>query len=199
MNHGLRPHPVDVPRRLIEAFSRLNARPILVGGKAVQVWTGLTEGLFQTFDLDFITSLRSEDLVRLGLGLESSGRHVMVDGVPVEFPSGPLAVGDLQLDPLKDTCEVPTLAGDLIRCIRPEACVLDRVAQVAAWQVAEAYAQAAGVAAAQSGHPGWDGLWIDAAARKAGLSKLWTQLKHVLERGAPSESAMDDALRLGWD
>lgn len=177
----------------------LNARPVLVGGKAAQVWTGLTEGLFQTFDLDFITSLRSEDLVSLGLGLESSGRHLMVDGVPVEFPSGPLAVGDLQLDPVADTCEVPTLAGDLIHCVRPEVCVLDRLAQVAAWQVAEAYAQAAGVAAAQSGQPGWDEAWIEQAARKAGLSKLWTQLKAELERGTPSEAAMDEALRLGWD
>ena len=100
---GLRPHPIKVPHRLVEAFSALNARPILVGGKAVQVWTGLTEGLFQTFDLDFITSLRAEDLVSLGLGMERSGRHVMVEGLPVEFPSGPIAVGDLQLDPLSDT------------------------------------------------------------------------------------------------
>lgn len=199
MNGGLQPHPVDIPRQLIEAFSLLNARPILVGGKAVQVWTGLTEGLFQTFDLDFITSLRSEDLAGLGLGLKSSGRHVMVDGVPVEFPSGPLAVGDLQLDPNADTREVPTLAGDLIRCVRPEVCVLDRLAQVAAWQVAEGYAQAAGVAAAQAGQPGWDEAWIEGAAQRAGLSKLWALLKGELERGNPSEATMDEALRLGWD
>ena len=94
---------------------------------------------------------------------------------------------------------MPTLAGDLIRCLRPEACVLDRLAQVAAWQVAEAYAQAAGVAAAQSGQPGWDETWIEGAARKAGLSKLGRHLKGELERGNTSESAMDEALRLGWD
>ncbi len=199
MSGGLRPHPVDVPRRLIQAFSALNAHPILVGGKAVQVWTGLTEGLFQTFDLDFITSLRVEDLVNLGLGLEPSGRHVWVDGLPVEFPSGPLAVGDLQLDPLQDTREVATAGGDIILCVRPEACVLDRLAQVAAWQVAEAYAQAAAVAAAQAGQPGWDKGWIEQAAQRAGLRKIWTLLKGELDKDHPSEAAMDEALRLGWD
>jgi hypothetical protein len=123
----------------------------------------------------------------------------VVDGLPVEFPSGPLAVSDLQLDPLDDSREVATMAGDLIRCVRPEACVLDRLAQVAAWQVAEAYAQAAGVAAAQAGLPGWDESWIDDASRKAGLSKPWAHLKGEIERGMPSEAAMDEALRLGWD
>ena len=77
--------------------------------------------------------------------------------------------------------------------------MLDRLAQVAAWQVAEAYAQAAGVAAAQSGQREWDGNWIEEAAQRAGLSKLWTLLKAELERDQPSETAMNEALQLGWD
>lgn len=199
MSPEFRSHLVEVPHRLIEAFKGLKVRPILVGGKAIQVWTGLTEGLFQTYDLDFITSLRVEDFTKLGLGLEASGRHVMVDGIPVEFPSGPLAVGDLQLDPELDTRDVETLAGDTIRCLRPEACVLDRLAQVAAWQVAEAYVQAAGVAAAQTEQPEWDGTWIDQAAKRAGLFRIWTLLKGELEHDRPSEAAMDEALTIGWD
>ncbi len=199
MTEGLKPHPLAVPHSLIMAFQRLKARPVLVGGKAVQVWTGLQDGLFQTYDLDFVTSLRVEDFPALGLGIEASGRHVVVEGQPVEFPTGPLAVGDLQLDPESDAVEIPTSAGDRIRCLRPEACVLDRLAQVAAWKVAEAYTQALAVAAAQVAQPGWDHAWIEEASRKAGLRKLWSLLKQELERDLPTEGALDEALRLGWD
>lgn len=199
MGQGLNAHPISIPPRLLAAFRRLKARPVLVGGKAVQVWTGLEHGLFQTFDLDFVTALRAEDFRKLGLDIELSGRHVMVDGVPVEFPVGPLAVGDLQLDAERDTVDVPTLVGDVIRCLRPEACVLDRLAQVAAWQVAEAYAQAAAIGAAQSGQSGWDSSWIDSASIAAGLSKQWALLKQELELDRPSENGMDRALQLGWD
>lgn len=199
MDGPLHPHPVAVPPRLLEAFERLGASPVLVGGMVVQVWTGLSDGLFQTFDLDFITSLRASDFARAGLAMEPSGRHMMVDGRPVEFPSGPLAVGDLQLDATHDTRLVPTLEGGSLRCLRPEACVLDRLAQVAAWQVAEAYPQAMAVAIAQSGQPGWNSSWMDHAAKAAGLSKQWEHLRTELGRDAPSERGLDEALRIGWD
>lgn len=199
MTQGLKPHPIAVPPRLLVAFQRLNARPVLVGGKAVQVWTGLETGLFQTFDLDFVTALRAQDFFALGMDLEASGRHLVIDGLPVEFPSGPLAVGDLQLDAEADSVEVETQAGGLIRCLRPEACVLDRLAQVAAWEVAEAFAQAAAIAVTQMGEPGWSDAWISSASEKAGLSNLWAHLQGEVAREQPREEALDEALRMGWD
>lgn len=199
MGESLHAHPVAVPPRLLAAFERLGASPVLVGGTAVQVWTGLTEGLFQTFDLDFITSLRASDFLRAGLKMEDSGRHLMVDGQPIEFPSGPLAVGDLQLDTVHDTRLVPTVSGGSVRCLRPEACVLDRLAQVAAWQVAEAYPQAMAISIAQVDQPGWDRAWMEDAAKKAGLSKQWVHLKSELDRNVPDARGLDKALDLGWD
>lgn len=199
MGGSLHPHPVTIPPRLLAAFEHLGASPVLVGGTAVQVWTGLSDGLFQTFDLDFITSLRASDFIRAGLEMEPSGRHLLVDGRPVEFPSGPLAVGDLQLDAINDTRMVPTVDGGAVRCLRPEACVLDRLAQVAAWQVAEAYPQAMAIAIAQSGQPGWDNGWMDRASMEAGLSKQWNHLRSELDRDALDERGLDEAMDLGWD
>lgn len=134
-----------------------------------------------------------------GLDCQIDGRHALVDGVPIEFPGGPLGVGDLDLDPLRDADLVPTSAGGTVRCIRPEACVLDRLALVAGSQTRTAFLQAAAVTVAQAGQPAWNQGWIDAGAASARLSRLWEHLKQVLERGNPTESDMDRAVQVGWD
>jgi hypothetical protein len=189
--------PIHVPERLLKAFRALNADPVLVGGSAVQVWTGRSDGIFQTFDLDFITHLCVKDLALVGIELEPAGRHAVVDGVAVEFPVGPLAVNSLYLDPKMDVVTVPTILGGHVRCIRPEVCVLDRLAQVAAWKVSAAFLQASAVVVAQAKSPGWDQDWIDRNASKAGLSKQWEHLKAELEN--PSKAGLDRALSIGWD
>jgi len=69
----------------------------------VEVWTGEREGVFKTSDLDFIgpdflTAYKIQEA-----GIEGSqavnSRHILVESVPVEFPVGPLGVGDALLDP----------------------------------------------------------------------------------------------------
>ena len=130
---------------------------------------------------------------------KANWRHALVDGVPIEFPPGPLGVGDLDLDPLLDTLLVPTSSGEFIRCIRPEACVLDRLALVAGSQSREAFLQAAAVVVAQADCPGWNPGWIGQGAQAARLGQLWEHLTQVLQRGAPSEDDLDSALRIGWD
>lgn len=194
---GLRPMPVEVPPRLTEAFRFLHVEPVLVGGSAVQVWTGEREGIFQTGDLDFITHISKMDLVKAGIEVEPSGRHALVDGIPIEFPSGPLGAGDLILDPKQDTLLVPTTDGAVVRCIRPEACALDRLGQVVGWGERSAYLQALAVAVVQSDNPGWDWAWGDDAAKKAGLSKVWAHFRTDIARGETSPESMEAALKLG--
>lgn len=194
------PLPPEVPRRLLEAFDRLGVEPILVGGSAVQVWAGRKDGAFVTHDLDFLAPIGIADLAKEGLPF-AGGRHIEVDGVPVEFPSGPLAVGDLLLSEKDDVVPIPTASNGQILCIRPEACVLDRLAWVAGDRLPTAYPQALGVALAQSRHPGWDWGWGDHAAEMAGLSKQWKHLREdiwSLEAGRPDPEAILKALRLGW-
>jgi hypothetical protein len=182
----------------LQSFQALNAEPVLVGGSAVQIWTGRKDGIFETHDLDFITHLRIQDLTAAGLTATKSGRHLDVDGVLIELPSGPLAVGDLNLDARMDSIWVEVEDGGRVRVIRPEAAVLDRLAQVASWKVPQAFLQAALIWAAQGNSPEWDSAWIDSAAQRAGLSRIWEYLK-AKSQGPHSADDVDEALSIGWD
>jgi hypothetical protein len=193
------PSPIFVPKALLDAFEQLRAEAVLVGGSAVQVWVGQRDGIFATGDLDFITHLSVRDLAKAGLQVEESlGRHVVVDGIPIEFPTGPLAVGDYVFTKGEAPVLVPTLEGRPILCLRPEASVLDRLAWVAGDRLEVAYAQAVAVAVSQFGQLEWDGDWIERVAVKAGLRKLWKHLKTDLASGAPSVAGLNRALRVGW-
>lgn len=193
------PSPISVPKALLDAFERLEANAVLVGGAAVQVWVGRRDGIFATGDLDFITHLAVSDLVKAGVCLEAaSGRHVVVDGIPIEFPSGPLGVGDYIYSKGEASVEVPTLDGRPISCLRPEASVLDRLAWVAGDQLEVGYAQALAVAVSQFRQMDWDGDWIDKISVKASLGKLWNHLKEDLASGSPGVSGLKQALRIGW-
>jgi hypothetical protein len=196
-----KPFRIHVPTRLLEAFERLGVEPVLVGGGAVQVWTGRVDGPFLTGDLDFITSINLSDLGQEGLPLEASGRHVVVEGVPVEFPSGPLAVGDLDLNPADSTVGVPVSPSGSVLCLRPEACALDRLTWVAGEGLQTTYHQALGVILEQSPGTGWDPGWASDSAQKAGLAKLW---RHTLadaeniRAGHFEPSALTKATSIGW-
>lgn len=193
------PSPIGVPKALLDAFERLKADAVLVGGSAVQVWVGKRDGIFATGDLDFITHLTVKDLAKAGIQVEEPlGRHVVVDGVPIEFPSGPLAVGDYVFTKGEASIPVPTLEGRPILCLRPEASVLDRLAWVAGDRLEVAYAQALGVAVSQFGQMEWDGDWIDQVAIKANLGKLWRHLKKDLVSGSPGIPGLDRAIKIGW-
>lgn len=194
------PHPVAVPDRLLDAFARLGAEAVLVGGSAVQVWVGRRDGIFTTGDLDFITALTVRELAEAGLaGAVVDGRHLVVEGVPIEFPSGPLAVGSHVFAPGEAAVPVPTLGGRSCLCLRPEASVLDRLAWVAGDRLELAYAQALAVAAVQAREPDWDGAWMARTAARARLGRLWAHLDRDLATGSPGPSGLAQALRIGWD
>lgn len=193
------PTPIDIPSALLDAFERLKAEAVLVGGSAVQVWVGKSDGIFATGDLDFITHLTVKDLLQAGIRLEAaSGRHAVVDRIPIEFPTGPLAVGDYTFAKGEASVLVPTVDGRSILCLRPEASVLDRLAWVAGDHLEVAYAQALAIAISQSGQMDWDGAWIDQVARKAQLGKLWRHLKGDLASGTPGIAGLDKAMTLEW-
>jgi hypothetical protein len=193
------PSPIGVPKALLDAFELLKADAVLVGGSAVKVWVGKHDGIFATGDLDFITHLTVKDLAKAGLHAEEPlGRHLVVEGIPIEFPTGPLAVGDYVFAKGEASIRVPTLEGRPILCLRPEASVLDRLAWVAGDRLDVAYAQALGVTVSQFGQIAWDGDWIDQVATKANLGKLWRHLKKDLASGSPGVSGLDLAIKIGW-
>lgn len=193
------PSPILVPKALLDAFEQLKADAVLVGGSAVQVWVGRRDGVFATGDLDFITHLSVRDLANAGLHVDDPpGRHVVIDGIPIEFPAGPLAVGDYVFTKGEATVLVPTIEGRPVPCLRPEASVLDRLAWVAGDQLEVAYAQALGVAASQHHELEWDQEWIGRVSSKAGLGKLWRHLSRELASGVPTLKGLDRAMKIGW-
>ncbi|MBI3131662.1 MAG: hypothetical protein HYZ13_10080 [Acidobacteria bacterium] len=201
------PFPFHVPRPLIRAFSQLGVEPVLVGGAVVEVWTGEREGVFKTMDLDFVgpevlTAHRIHLLHLEGVegGEVIGSRHLLIEGIPVEFPTGPLGIGDAYLNLRDATLQIPTREGDQIRCLRPEACVLDRLATVASeFGHFEQYIQALAVAVAQSNQPGWSDSWIEALSKQARLHRLWAFMRQELESGQPQAERLDEAMSLGWD
>jgi len=98
---------------------------VLVGGSVVSLYTN---NRYETRDLDFITSAdhRKIHIAMLELGFTSAGKdfvHANTD-FTVEFPSGPLAIGD----------DVPVLAegsitvnGVVISLLSPTQSVMDRL------------------------------------------------------------------------
>lgn len=121
----------------------------LTGGACVAIWSG---GRYVSHDLDFVEEgpvpprkLR-EALGRLGF--EKKGRHFVHPETPffVEFPTGPLTVGDQRVEAVS---ERSTPAGTL-RLLSPTDCVKDRLAAFFHWNDGQCLEQALLVARAQT-------------------------------------------------
>lgn len=199
---GYAPYPLTVPGRLVEALAELGISPVLVGGAAVQVWTGKCEGVFATKDLDFLAPVTVGELASRGFEHDGVGRHLVVDGVAIEFPSGPLAVGDLILAEDEGAVEIPVSPSGVVRCLRPEACALDRLTWVAADRSEAAYNQALAVILVQSESGAWDWEWGANAAKLAGLHGLWVHVCAAAEsarRGVFDPRSPVLAASIGWD
>jgi hypothetical protein len=104
----------------------------LTGGACVAIWS---RGQYVSDDLDFIEDgpvprSRVRDALQ-PLGFRPRGRHFVHPDTPffVEFPTGPLMVGD---EPVQAVTERKTSAGKL-RLLSPTDCVKDRLAAYFHW------------------------------------------------------------------
>lgn len=120
----------------------------LSGGTCVTIWS---QGKYVSHDLDFIEAIsvprsRIRDALS-ALGFKAKGRHfVHADSVyVVEFPTGPLMVGD---EPVKKVVERKTSCG-VLRLLSPTDCVKDRLAAFYHWNDRQALEQALLVAQAR--------------------------------------------------
>jgi hypothetical protein len=120
----------------------------LTGGACVSIWTN---GAYVSRDLDFVEHgihpRKSIRKVMRALGFEEEHRYFVHPGTDfvVEFPSGPLAVGD---SPVRSVAERTTSQGTL-RLLTPTDCVKDRLAAFFHWRDREALQQAMLVAKSQ--------------------------------------------------
>ena len=120
----------------------------LTGGACVAIWS---DGRYLSHDLDFIEEGPvARAAVRAALeplGFVPKGRHFVHPGTPffVEFPTGPLMVGDERVERFS---ERKTRAG-ILRLLTPTDCVKDRLAAFFHWNDPQALEQAVLVATAQ--------------------------------------------------
>lgn len=110
--------------------SHLKSRSIdtvLVGGAVVSIYT---EGAYESGDLDLILTnffVKNLKEAMQEIGFKKQGRHFIHPECAhlfVEFPKGPLEIGDdIQIEPVEKTFE-----GKVIKILSPTDCVKDRLA-----------------------------------------------------------------------
>ncbi|MBC7458773.1 MAG: nucleotidyltransferase [Bdellovibrionaceae bacterium] len=103
---------------------------VLTGGAVVSIYT---ENKYMSYDADFITESDNQKIngVMKDLGFQKQGKdfkHPDTDFF-VEFPTGPLAVGDLQI---KATGELD-FKGHKLKLLSPTESVMDRLAGYFHW------------------------------------------------------------------
>ncbi len=135
----------DVCYAVSTALEVAGIEAVLTGGSAVTVYVPAS---YQSLDADFVLTFAGDhkktDRVLRSLGFRRSGR-LFVHGsnrYTVEFPSGPLAVGD---DLLEEHAMLRR-DGESLRILTPTDCVRDRLASAYYWQDSSALQAAVSVA-----------------------------------------------------
>jgi hypothetical protein len=135
----------DVCYAVSTALERAGIEAVLTGGRAVTVYVPAS---YQSLDADFVLTFAGDrkktEHVLQPLGFRRSGRLFVHDRnqYSVEFPSGPLAVGD-------DLIEEHAMLrrdGESLRILTPTDCVRDRLASAYYWQDSSALQAAVAVA-----------------------------------------------------
>ena len=130
-----------------QALEAAGIHATLSGGGAVSIYS---EGMYVSNDLDFVTSTNREQLsavlAPLAFTLQEDGRHFVSKNTDLflEFPAGPLAFGDRQVEhddiPLLETEWGP------LRIITPTQCIMDRLIAFWHWNDRQSWEQALMVA-----------------------------------------------------
>lgn len=130
------------------ALSKNGIESVLVGGAVVSIYT---KGLYQSGDLDFIVqnSARARlPEIMASLGFKKTDRHYAhpeCKHLFVEFPSGPLSIGEaIRIRPKEQKVEK-----QVIKILSPTDCIKDRLASYIHFKSRETLEQAAMVAQKQ--------------------------------------------------
>lgn len=148
MKSVARMSPEELAAFVCQSLADAGITVTLTGGGCVAVWS---KGEYISRDLDFVEQgtvpRREIRAVLKGLGFKEEGRYFAHPGTEfvIEFPSGPLAVGD---EPVGEISEIRTATGRL-RLLSPTDCVKDRLAAYFHWNDRQALEQALLVAKTQ--------------------------------------------------
>lgn len=133
----------EVAALVCQALAGAGIDAVLSGGAVVSIYS---ENEYESFDLDFICLglARRVDDTMLGLGFRKEGRHWVHPESKfwVEFPAGPVAVGDRAVS---EFAMRRTSVGTL-RLLAPTECVMDRLIAYYHWNDRQCLDQALAVA-----------------------------------------------------
>lgn len=141
--------PEELAAYVCQAMADAGIHVTLTGGACVAIWSN---GACQSRDLDFVeqglVSRRDLRNVLLELGFAEKHRYFTHPDTDllIEFPSGPLMVGD---QPVTEVAE-RRLATGLLRLLSPTDCVKDRLSAWFHWKDHQSLEQAVLVAKAQA-------------------------------------------------
>ena len=130
---------------LCDALKAENIPVVLSGGSCVEIYS---RGEYTSYDIDLInqynTQFKKIKEVMESLGFKEKDRYFVHPETKlfVEFPSGPLGVGDA---PVEEIAEIDTEAG-VLRLLTPTDCIKDRLAAYYHWNDEQCLQQAVWVA-----------------------------------------------------
>jgi len=130
---------------LCDALLAQDISVVLSGGSCVEIYS---RGEYTSYDLDLInqynTQFKKIKSVMERLGFKEKSRYFVHQETHlfVEFPSGPLGVGDA---PVSEIAHIETEAG-VLRLLTPTDCIKDRLAAYYHWNDEQSLQQAVWVA-----------------------------------------------------
>ena len=135
----------EVGGYICSALQDVKIDVVLSGGSCVEIYSNST---YTSHDLDFINryneSKKSIKNVMLSLGFIQENRYFIHDDVEylIEFPPGPLGVGD---SPVDEISQIKTETG-VLRLLTVTDCIKDRLAAYYHWDDEQSLQQAIWVA-----------------------------------------------------
>jgi len=167
----------EVAALVCSTLERHGIRVVLSGGAVVSIYS---DDEYASYDLDFVAAglARRTEAAMRELGFREEGRHWRHSDTPywVEFPAGPVQVGDAVVT---EFAERSTRFG-VLRLLAPTECVMDRLAGYYHWSDPQCLEQAVAVARR---HP-VDLARIEAWSRREGaLTRFRTFAERLREAG----------------
>jgi hypothetical protein len=130
---------------ICDALIAKDIHVVLSGGSCVEIYS---RGDYTSYDLDLINQYNEQfkkiHKIMDELGFTEHDRYFVHEDTKlfIEFPSGPLGVGDT---PVEDIAEIDTEAG-VLRLLTPTDCIKDRLAAYYHWDDEQCLEQAIWVA-----------------------------------------------------
>ena len=166
----------EVAAYVAEHLRQCGINVVLTGGSCVTIYT---DNRYQSYDLDFIEEGRAGrkkiSLVLKKIGFKERDRYFTHPDTPffVEFPAGPLAIGD---EPIHDVAQLEYATGTL-RLLTCTDCVKDRLAHYYHWKDRQCLDQAVMVAAGSE----VDLEEIERWSRHEGMEEEFQRIRAMLQ------------------